>query len=418
MGLGGRLVTGKSTAWEARARHILESVDKPIAEASGLPNEVYVDPSFAQDERDQLLARTWTCVGVGAHVPRPGDVRPVRILGLPLLLVRDLKGEIRVFHNVCSHRGAELVTTPCSVKRRLTCPYHSWTYDLEGKLCATPSVGGPGQNDCSGFDRAKHGLKALRTAVWFDVVFVNISGDAPSFEDHIEPLAERWQGFDPSLLRHGGADSSLLFEVGCNWKLAVENYCEAYHLPWVHPGLNAYSRLEDHYDIALEGRFAGQGSRVYAPRLSDDGAQFPRFPDLPEPWQAGAEYVALFPNVMLGIHADHLFVVYLEPVSVDRTVEYFEIYYVGEAALGDDYAALRQANARGWRAIFNEDQDIVERMQRGRASPAFQGGVFSPAMDGPTHCFHKWAARALAEGVRSEQGLGLVEGTAAGPPRL
>jgi choline monooxygenase len=418
MGLGGRLVTGKSTAWEARARHILESVDKPIAEASGLPNEVYVDPSFAQDERDQLLARTWTCVGVGAHVPRPGDLRPVRILGLPLLLVRDLKGEIRVFHNVCSHRGAELVTTPCSVKRRLTCPYHSWTYDLEGKLCATPSVGGPGQNDCSGFDRAKHGLKALRTAVWFDVVFVNISGDAPSFEDHIEPLAERWQGFNPSLLRHGGADSSLLFEVGCNWKLAVENYCEAYHLPWVHPGLNAYSRLEDHYDIALEGRFAGQGSRVYAPRLSDDGAQFPRFPDLPEPWQAGAEYVALFPNVMLGIHADHLFVVYLEPVSVDRTVEYFEIYYVGEAALGDDYAALRQANARGWRAIFNEDQDIVERMQRGRASPAFQGGVFSPAMDGPTHCFHKWAARALAEGVRSEQGLGLVEGTAAGPPRL
>ena len=401
-------MTRKIVPWETRAARVLERVDRPIAEASGLPNEVYAAPDFADYERDHLLARTWTCVGVGAHVPRPGDVRPVRILGLPMLLVRDLKGEIRVFHNVCSHRGAELVSSPCSVKRRLTCPYHSWTYDLEGKLRATPSIGGPGKNDCPGFDQTKHGLKAVRSAVWFDVVFVNISGDAPAFEHYIAPLAERWKDFDPSLLRHGGPDSSLLFEVGCNWKLAVENYCEAYHLPWVHPGLNSYSRLEDHYDIALEGRFAGQGSRVYAPRLSEDGAQFPRFPDLPRPWQEGAEYVALFPNVLLGIHADHFYAVYLEPVSADRTVEYFEIYYVGEEALGDAYAALRQANARGWRAIFNEDQDIVERMQRGRASPAFEGGVFSPVMDGPTHCFHKWAARALAEGRGPRQGNGVM----------
>ncbi len=109
----------------------------------------------------------------------------------------------------------------------------------------------------------------------------------------------------------------------------------------------------------------------------------------------GAEYIALFPNVMLGIHADHMFAVYLEPVSANRTREHFEIYYVGDEPLGDGYAALRAANGRGWRSVFNEDQDIVERLQRGRASPAFQGGVFSPAMDRPTHCFHIWAARGL-----------------------
>jgi choline monooxygenase len=99
-------------------------------------------------------------------------------------------------------------------------------------------------------------------------------------------------------------------------------------------------------------------------------------------------------------YADHFYAVYLEPVSVDLTREYFGIYYVGDEALGDDYAERRQANGRGWRAIFNEDQDIVERMQRGRASPAFEGGVFSPAMDGATHCFHKWAARGYANGTR------------------
>jgi len=187
--------------------------------------------------------------------------------------------------------------------------------------------------------------------------------------------------------------------LDCNWKLAVENYCEAYHLPWIHPGLNSYSRLEDHYDIAEENLYAGQGSLVFQPRLSDDGSEFPRFPNLPDKWLKGAEYVALFPNVLLGIHADHFYAVVIEPVSANRTIENFEIYYVGEGPLEDDYAQLRAANSRAWQSIFNEDQDIVERMQRGRASPAYQGGVFSPAMDGPTHCFHKWAARSLINGA-------------------
>lgn len=398
---GGR-TEGWTEGWTGGWRHLapaFERVGRPIGEARGLPSEAYTSEAFARFERDRLLAETWMCVGVGQHVPNPGDLRPVTILGLPLLLLRDRAGEIRVFHNVCSHRGVELVAAPCNVKRRICCPYHSWTYDLDGSLLATPSVGGPGRNDCPGFERARHGLKAVRSAVWADVVFVNLSGEAPPFEDYIAPVAERWRDFDLGLIRHGGADSSLRFDVACNWKLAVENYCEAYHLPWVHPGLNSYSRLEDHYDIAEERLYAGQGSRVFATRLSADGAGFPRFPGLPEKWRQGAEYIALFPNVLLGIHADHFYAVYLEPVSADRTVEHFEIYYVGEAPLGADYAELRAANSRGWRDIFNEDQDIVERMQRGRASPAFEGGVFSPAMDGPTHCFHKWAARGLANGA-------------------
>jgi phenylpropionate dioxygenase-like ring-hydroxylating dioxygenase large terminal subunit len=201
----------------------------------------------------------------------------------------------------------------------------------------------------------------VRTAVWADVVFVNLSGDAPPFGDYIAPVAERWADFDLSLLRHGGADSSLSFDLACNWKLAVENFCEAYHLPWVHPGLNSYSRLEDHYDIAEDDLYGGQGSLVYRPRLNEDGGEFPKFPNLPEKWLTGAEYIALFPNVLLGIHADHMFAVYLEPVSANHTREYFEIYYVGDEPLGDGYAALRAANSRGWRSVFNEDQDGLPR---------------------------------------------------------
>jgi choline monooxygenase len=227
------------------------------------------------------------------------------------------------------------------------------------------------------------------------MVFVNISGQAADFSTYTAPLAERWSMFDESLIRHSGPDSSTTFNVNCNWKLAVENYCEAYHLPWVHPALNSYSRLEDHYNINEWDSFAGQGSRVYRPNLTDTGEELPNFPGLPTQFRGGAEYAALFPNVLLGVHQDHFMAVRLEPVGVSRTVEHLELYYVGDQALDDAYAPIRSANLRAWKQVFAEDVGVVERMQRGRASPAFDGGVFSPVMDVPTHCFHKWAAQRL-----------------------
>ncbi len=372
----------------------LAAVQRPIAAAQGLPNWLYTSEEGFRLERERLFAPTWACVGFGKDVPEPGDLRPVDLMGLPLILLRDHEGEIRVFHNVCSHRGLELVTEPCRVRHRLRCPYHSWTYELDGRLAATPMIGGPGQNDCAGFDRARHGLKPVRCAVWFDAVFVNLSGEAQDFDAHIAPLARRWTAFDGGLLRHGGADSSIFFDLNCNWKLAVENYCEGYHLPWVHPGLNSYSRLEDHYNIEEPG-FSGQGSRVFQPRLGDGSLAFPTVPDLPEKWLSGAEYVTLFPNVMLGIHRDHFYAVRVDPLAPGRCREYFEIYYLGEEPLGPAFDGLRAENRESWRSIFAEDQEVVERMQRGRASPAYRGGVFSPAMDGPTHAFHRWVAGSL-----------------------
>ena len=379
----------------------LARVERPIAEATGLPNEAYTSAAFAAYERDRVLGRTWTAIGVGRQVPEPGDVCPVDLQGLPLIMVRGRDAQLRVFHNVCSHRGMVLVEEPKRCERLIRCPYHSWSYDLQGGLQATPMIGGPEKHACEGFDKARHGLKEVRSAVWCDTVFVDLSGTAPAFETFVAPLAERWQGFDWSLLRHGGADSAFELTLACNWKLAVENFCEAYHLPWIHPGLNSYSRLEDHYDIALTGHYAGQGSNAYRPSLGNDNQAFPQFPDLPGGWDGKAEYIALLPNALFGLHADHLFVVILLPDGPGCTRELFEIYYVGEEARGDDFAALREANAKQWQLVFDEDRGVVEGMQRGRASPGFTGGAFSPAMDGPTHCFHRWMAGALRAGSES-----------------
>jgi len=374
---------------------MFEAAKRPVAEARGLPNACYTDPEFRAVEREQLFARTWTCIGTASSLPRKGYARPVDFLGVPLVMVRDHDGRVHVYHNVCSHRGVKLVTEPMRAKGRLRCPYHCFCYELDtGALTATPHFGGQNVDEHPALDRAQHGLKPVRSAVWADLVFVNLAENAPAFAEHVQPLAERWQAYDLGLIRHGGEiGGSMQFDVATNWKLAVENYCESYHLPWVHPGLNSYSRLDDHYTIA-ERSHAGQGVTTYAP--SDD-APLPKFPGLGAEQATAAEYVALFPNVLLGIQADHFFSIWLEPVAQDRTLEHLNLYYVGDEAVSDAYAESRRRTLARWEEVFVEDVDVVQRMQQGRHSPAFQGGFFSPVMDTGTHAFHQWVARAMTE---------------------
>jgi choline monooxygenase len=188
--------------------------------------------------------------------------------------------------------------------------------------------------------------------------------------------------------------SRLVIDVRCNWKLAVENYCEAYHLPWVHPALNDYSRLEDHYCFSDAQDFAGQGSLAY--RLSDvAGTRLPRLEEWPADRTHVAEYPSLYPNVLLGFQADHAFAVILTPLAPDLTREEVRISYVGDGATAETYGACRAATHAAWDVVFREDVFAVEGMQQGRASPGYQGGVFSPVMDEATHHFHRWVAAKL-----------------------
>ena len=377
----------------------LSAVLRPTAEASGLPNDVYTNGAYFAHERDTLFAGTWACVGRGTDAPNPGDVCPVNLMGLPLLMVRGSDGQLRVFHNVCSHRGNRLVAEPCRITGMIRCPYHSWTYDLEGKLRGTPHIGGVGKHEIEGFDRGKHGLRPVPGAEWLDLVFVNLAENAPKFDDHIAPLMDRWKPFvsskDLAQLTIGATHADITMEIAANWKLAVENFCESYHLPWVHPGLNKRSRLEDHYHIFGDDSFAGQGTTVYDPDYLD-GERFPSFGNWSKDKQAYAEYIALFPNVWFGLHVDHLYTVILNPVAMDRTVESFQFYYLGDAA-GERFANKRATSLAAWHEVFAEDIGVVEGMQLGRRSPAYQGGVFSPVMDQPTHHFHQWVARRLLD---------------------
>ena len=368
----------------------LSTVRRPIEQANGLSNAHYIDPAVFAEERQAVLFNNWPGLATASDVPEIGDAVPLTFLGMPLLIVRDRSGQVRVFQNTCRHRGMILVDAPRKIDGAIRCPYHSWCYSTEGRLVSTPHVGGPGQNTHQGIDRALLGLFEIRSHVWMDVIWINISGTALPFEQANADLIARWAEFDKPL-HHGGADSRFQLSVNCNWKLAVENYCESYHLPWVHPGLNSYSRLEDHYHIEQAGHYSGQGTLVYRQIKSEDGLSFPDFADLSDKWDTAAEYVTVYPNVLMVVHRDHTFAIILVPEGPEKTTENVHLYY----AEAETDPELRARNTDQWKHVFEEDIFVVEGMQRGRHGVQFDGGRFSPAMDGPTHMFHDWIASRL-----------------------
>ena len=365
----------------------IQQVRRPIADANGLPNAHYTCPQVYEEEKHALLYSGWAGLTVTADIPDIGDAVPLTFLGVPLLVVRDKSNTVRVFQNTCRHRGMILVDQPRKIEGAIRCPYHSWCYSTSGQLISTPHVGGPGQNTHEGIDRALLGLNEVRSYIWMDVIWINISGDAPEFTETNAALLARWSEFDKPLF-HGGDDSRFQLTVNCNWKLAIENYCESYHLPWVHPGLNIYSRLEDHYHIEEPDIYSGQGTLVYRQLKGKDGTTFPDFEGISDKWDTAAEYITAFPNVLLGVHRDHVFTIILEPDGTEKTTEHIHLYY----AQPDTDPDLRAENTKLWKGVFEEDIFVVEGMQQGRHAPHFDGGRFSPAMDSPTHLFHDWVA--------------------------
>lgn len=363
--------------------------------ANGLPNANYISDAVFAEEKNSVLFGTWAGVGFTSDIPNPGDVKPVKLLGMPLILVRDHDESVNVYQNTCRHRGMILVQEPVNVRKVVRCPYHSWCYDLKGKLQVTPHVGGPGCNSHESIDKDKLGLYTIACAVWLGVIFVNISGTALPFEQYTADLRKQWSEFE-SLELHGDPQSSFELKVNTNWKLAVENYCESYHLPWIHPGLNSYSKLEDHYNIEQRGAYSGQGTVVYQQLKSSTGESFADLGRLSDKWNSGAEYIALYPNVLLGVHRDHTFAIVLEPLSTDYTIERVALFYTEACANDEAYKSLREKNAHLWKGVFEEDIFVVEGMQAGRQGQLFDGGKFSPVMDSPTHNFHHWVAQRLS----------------------
>jgi choline monooxygenase len=198
--------------------------------------------------------------------------------------------------------------------------------------------------------------------------------------------------YDFSRLRYGG---SLRFELAANWKLVIENFVERYHLPFVHPTLNTVSSVKHTLHIVDSDRFVGVGSRNFDPPPVTPEHLLPTFDGLSPEQAKKAEYVELFPNVMLGVHYNHFYAFILQPVGVDRTIERFEFFFVGDEAMTPELEPARQQMIDLIALVNGEDIDIVQRLHRGCASPAMKGCVFSPVMEDTTHRFQRIVAERL-----------------------
>lgn len=361
----------------------------------GLPAEAYVSTRYFKQERETVFSRYWVCVGLASDAPNPGDVYPTEVAGMPIALVRDRAGILRAFHNICSHRGLQLVDKPCNVQGNLRCPYHSWAYKLTGELKSTPHFGGYYKDSYDGFDRASKGLSAIRCEQWLDLVFVNLSGGAPSLAEYLQPVTDRWSIYDLSLLRREPREVGLTCKA--NWKLAVENFSESYHLTWVHPALNSCSRMEDHFGFDVGDTHVGQGSLLYKSGVVE-GRSLPTFPNLTANHKATvAEYITVFPNLMLGVHPDYFLIFVANPLSPSKTYERMVFYFVGDDAMTPDQETLRHLPIDLWQETNDEDIEMIERMQVGRKSPRFDGGCFSPELEKTVYQFQQMVAKAVGE---------------------
>ncbi len=374
----------------------LHAVLKPIQEARGMPNSAYTSLEAYEFEREHIFSPHWTAIAFADSL-QVGEIKPIDFMGLPLLLTRQKEnGDIRVFHNVCSHRGLRLVDKTRQTNGRIVCPYHSWTYNLAGELKSTPHLGGVDVHHMKEFDCGQHGLKPVRSHIWLGVIFINLDNKARPFEVMAKNVLERYRKLmgpdgESQICRAISHDGGTM-EVNCNWKLALENYLEAYHLPFIHPGLNSYSPLHRHYNAIIDDLCAGQITKTFDPGLDRDNP-LPLFRDWDRKRIATGEYPVLFPNLLLGFQANHVYSMIVSPTSPTTCREEFMIFYANNEANEDRYIPQRKSNLDAWTAIFNEDMEPCERMQIGRHSPGFVGGAFSPAHDVCSHHFHQWIAR-------------------------
>ena len=398
-----RLVTGApaqgSTAAEAAVRDLLgqdvfERVARPTAEARGLPNPAFTDEAFFALERERIFARSWVLAGFARDIPEPGDVLPVEVAGRPVLLLRDREGRVRAFHNVCRHRGTRLVDAPCRGRRNIVCPYHAWSYGLDGRLTGRPYFAG---REARSQDLAGAGdiaLAPVRIARWLDLVFVDLSGEAPDLEDLMRPMTGALAGHDLSALRHA---ATLDFEVAANWKFACENFAENYHVFAAHPRLTRFVPMEKRNPGRFEGACFMNAYEI--PALEPGrGADLPHYPGLSEADRRRGLWFLLFPTLGVEVFPDQLAVFQVVPLSAGRCRERLHVYLMDEAVESAAHAEARQAVIDTWHDLNLEDVTLLEGLQAGRASPAYDGGLFSPQWEEPTHQF----AQLVLETLRSD----------------
>ncbi|MDC0163559.1 aromatic ring-hydroxylating dioxygenase subunit alpha [Candidatus Pelagibacter sp.] len=339
----------------------------------GLPAKSYTDSDFWEKECNTVLFDGWLFVGFVHEFNKAGDAQPIFIAGKPILLIKNENNEITAFHNVCSHRCLKLVNEKKNIRKLIRCPYHSWSYDLQGNLKATPHIGGTNNHKLKGFNFKKHGLKPIRIHIWNDWIFINLSGKAKKFQEYAKPLFSKFKDIDFNKLKY---TATLDFgKINTNWKFLIENFIEPYHVQFVHKS-TTNQPLKDHYTI-VDGVCYGSGVDVKEEDSKNSRAL-----------SVSSRYLSLFPNFIIGTYYPNQVGVYLNvPINPNTTIQKRIIYTVDGIEMSKEEIDITK---KIWWSVHKEDHEICERLQEGRSSPASnEGGLLSPYWEDGVKAFQK-----------------------------
>ena len=344
-----------------------------------LPARYYTAPEIFRDELERFYCQTWICAGRAEQVSTPGDYFLREVAGESVIITRDGSSSLRAFFNVCRHHAMTVMNEPCGTAKHLRCPYHGWTYNLEGELRGMTEFEGV----CD-FDRAKNGLVPVRVETWEKFVFVNLDPQAAPLADFLGELVQRVQPLGLSELKFVERRS---YTQQCNWKVYVDNFLDGgYHVPHMHKGLNSVLDYTN-YTIENLDRCCVQSSPVAVGSTSESNAAATRKGDR-------AYYFWQYPNFMLNWYEGYLDTNLVIPLAVDRCEVIFDFYFADTSAAQMPY--IRQSMEVSER-VQQEDIVICDGVQRGLSSRAYQAGRLSVRREAGEHLFHRLLAADLKD---------------------
>ena len=343
--------------------------------AATLPAAYYVDAAYFEREMSALFGRMWLCAGRAEQVERAGQFFVREVLGESVIVTRAQSRRVHAFYNVCRHRGTRMCTEPSGAfAGSIQCPYHAWTYDLEGRL-----IGAPHMDEVPHFRKDDYPLHEIHADEWDGHIFLNFATDPQPLLAQLADLPGKFTPWRMGDLRLG---HRIVYDVRANWKLIVQNYNECLHCPNLHPALNKLSHYLSGENEPLRATYMGgrMDLRPGVATLSVDGT-CPRsfLPGLSAEDVRRVYYYAIFPNMLLSLHPDYMLVHTLWPIAPDRTVNICEWHFHPAALAGDGFDASDAIDF--WDLTNRQDWHVCELSQAGISSRAYTPGPYSNRED-------------------------------------
>jgi Rieske 2Fe-2S family protein len=354
-----------------------------------LPATAYTDPQWFASEMERVFARMWLAAGRAPELDQPGAFLKRDVAGASVLIVRAGDGSIEAFHNVCRHRGTRL----CSEERgrfqgSIQCPYHAWTYGLDGRLMAAPQM-----DEVAGFDRSEYPLRRVACETWDGHIFINLS-DAPApLHGQLADLPARFASWRMHELRLA---HRIEYDIATNWKLVVQNYNECLHCPIIHPLLNRMHHYLAADNVPTTETYCGgaMGFKEGVETLSSDGKRRRDFlPGLGERERTVVNYFAIYPNLLLTLHPDYMMTITIWPQSCGRTRLAAEWHFHPDEIAKPGFVFEDAVDF--WDRTNREDWAISEQSYLGISSRGYQPGPYS-ARERQLWEFDQFVLRALA----------------------